>query len=454
MISTDPMLPPGLLTRDACLALAERVFRHFTSEPASLQCASGAHAETQVVRGRVRAVNEGRNVLVTLRVNTAAGRTALVSTSQIDEAGIGDLIHAARVAAGQLVTPTGHSPGLGPQVYPEPPKLCFDSVHVPMSPDGRAAVVAAAQAATERAGVMGNADVRAEFTTFAVLDNAGLSAYRAGSFAECSLTARTKDGKGSGWAWSGFEDWNRVDVDGVVRRAVELCERSAKPVAIEPGRYTVILEPAAVAALLEPMLDWSARKADWGMTPYSRDPLGNNKLGLQMLDSRLQVVADPWDPDKPTGVFTIIGTPIPSKVTWFEDGVLRNLAYDRYYAREKGKFEVVDPSGVRLYGRGETTSLDDMIRSVQRGVWINRLSHVGRLHMRTGLLTGTTRDGVFLIENGKIVKAVKNFRFTESPFFVFNKLEAFGEPVRASREIVAPRMLVRDFDLSSLTDAV
>lgn len=72
----------------------------------------------------------------------------------------------------------------------------------------------------------------------------------------------------------------------------------------------------------------------------------------------------------------------------------------------------------------------------------------------TLLLTGATRDGTFLIENGKITKPIKNFRFTESPFFVLNKLDAFGEPVRASRDVVCPRLKVRDFNFTSLTDAI
>lgn len=166
------------------------------------------------------------------------------------------------------------------------------------------------------------------------------------------------------------------------------------------------------------------------------------------------MISDPWDPERPASVILGNWEPVPGPVTWFERGVLQNLAYSADYARQVGRRPVVNPGGVRLLGDGPPQTLDEMIASTRRGVWVNRLSHVGVMDGRTLLLTGTTRDGTFLIENGKISKAIKNFRFTESPFFVFNQLEAWGEPVRASRLVVAPRLRLRGFNFSSLTDAI
>jgi predicted Zn-dependent protease len=323
-----------------------------------------------------------------------------------------------------------------------------------MRADTRAAVFRAAIDATEGAGLVGAGDAAFELRARAIMNTAGLSAYTSGTYAEFSLTARTKNGLGSGWAWSGYEDWSRVNAATVVASAVDLAQRSADPVGIEPGRYTVILEPAAVAALIEGILQWwDARFADGGATIYAKDPLGTNKIGLQMMDQRLWLVADPWDPDKPTSPIGRYGESY-TKVVWFERGVLQNLEYDPYYAKAKGRETVLDPGGARLYAEGPTQSLEEMIASTRRGLWVSRLSGVFLMNLRTMLFTGTTRDGTFLIENGKITKAVKNFRFTESPFFVLNKLEAGGEPVRASRNIVAPRLKLRDFDFTSLTDAV
>jgi predicted Zn-dependent protease len=148
-----------------------------------------------------------------------------------------------------------------------------------------------------------------------------------------------------------------------------------------------------------------------------------------------------------------VGDPL-DRVQWFKDGVLQTLAYDRVYAREKGREPVLAPDNLRLYSTDRPQSLEEMIAGTKRGLWVNHLSGGFTMNGRTLLLSGTTRDGTFLIENGKITKAIKNFRYTESPFFVLNKLEAAGEPVRASGSIVAPRLKVRDFDFTSLTDAV
>jgi predicted Zn-dependent protease len=344
---------------------------------------------------------------------------------------------------------------LGPQTYPAGPPIHFDAAIGAMAAEAQAEIFRRATDATEAAGLIAAGDLSLEARARWVRNTLGLSGYERSTYGELSLTARTNDGRGSGWSWSGYEDWTRVDVDAVIARAVDLAQRSRNPVAVEPGRYTVILEPAAVAAFVEPILgEWPASWADAGLTVFAKEPLGTNKIGLQMIDSRLGMVSDPRDPERPASMISSSWAAFPGPTSWFERGVLRNLEYDGEYARKKGRDPVADPGGARLEAEGPPQTLEDMIASTTRGVWVNRLSHITTMNRHTLLLTGTTRDGTFLIENGKITKAIKNFRFTESPFFVFNKLEAWGTPVRASRSVVAPRLKLRDFDFTSLTDAV
>lgn len=449
--------PPRVLTREESEALARRVLGLVSAPKAEVELHSTAVAKSAFALGDAYQASGKETVTVMLRVRFDDGTGAGVATNRVDEAGLKALVADAEAAAReQRVTEEGGSSlFLGPQTYPEPPQLFFDDVAAAMTAGADGAAFRAATDATEGAGLIGAGDVLFELVSRAVLNRAGLWAYERRTYGEFSLTARTKNGTGSGWAWSGYEDWARVKLADVIAQAVDLGQRSANPVAVEPGRYTVILEPAAVAPLVKETADrWSARAADQGSSVFSKQPLGTNKIGLQMMDPRLQMGSDPWDPERPSPTITSYWTPIPNRVVWFADGVLRNLEYDFWYAQDRGRQPVINPGGARLFATGPTQTLEEMIASTKRGIWVHRLSHIAIMNERTLLLSGTTRDGTFLIENGKVTKAIKNFRFTESPFFVLNKLEAAGEPVRASREIVAPRLKVRDFDFTSLTDAV
>jgi predicted Zn-dependent protease len=447
------MSVPAILTSEECEALSQRILSRMSAPEAEVDISSSARASTEFARGDAHVAGETRSTAVTLTVAVAGGR-AFVQTNRLDEPGLAALAREAEALPREYRTSDAR-PFLDPQTYAKGPQIYFDATAEAMAAESQAAIFRRATDAAEAAGLIAAGDLALHARTRWVHNTSGLTAYERSTYGELSLTSRTTDGRGSGWAWGGYEDWTRVDVQAVIARAVDLARRSANPVAVEPGRYPVILEPAAVAALIEPILDeWPARWADAGLTAFAKEPLGTNKIGLRMLDRRLGMVSSPWDPERPASTIAGGWAPVRGPVTWFEQGVLANLRYDPGYAAEKGRASVVDPGGVRLTAEGAPTSLEEMIASTKRGIWVNRLSQVAVMSRRTLLLTGTTRDGTFLVENGKITKAIKNLRFTESPFFVLNRLEASGDPVRASASIVAPRLKLLDFDFTSLTDAV
>ena len=150
------------------------------------------------------------------------------------------------------------------------------------------------------------------------------------------------------------------------------------------------------------------------------------------------------------------GLPVGRQV-WFEDGVLKQLLYSRYWAKKQGKEPTSFPGSVKLAGGSE--SLDQLIASTERGVLLTRLWYLREVDPRTILYTGLTRDGTFLIENGKVSKALRNFRFNESPLFILNNIEALGRGERlagteSGGDVVMPSIKVRDFNFTSLSEAV
>lgn len=290
----------------------------------------------------------------------------------------------------------------------------------------------------------------------AIGNNLGLFGYHRSTTANYTLTARTTDGTGSGWAGAEVNDWKALDFDALARRAIQKAELSRNPVAIEPGRYTVIMEPQAVADLVQLVAFYAdARAADEGRSPFVKAG-GGNKIGQKIVDSRVTILSDPFDPDLRSQPYDGDGLPLGRQV-WIENGVLKQLYYSRFWAKKQGRAPTGAPSSFRM--TGGNTSIEDMIRSTQRGVLVTRLWYLREVDPRTILYTGLTRDGTFLVENGKVTRGIRNFRFNDSPLFMLNNIEALGRPERvagteAGGPVVVPAVKARDFTFTSLSDAV
>lgn len=287
-------------------------------------------------------------------------------------------------------------------------------------------------------------------------NSAGMFLYHRGTKANYTLTVRTADGTGSGWAGAEEPQFSSIDFDRISTRAIEKAELSRNPVAIEPGRYTVILEPQAVGDLMTLVAFYAdARSADEGRSPFVKTG-GGNKIGEKIADERVSFYSDPYDPKILADPFDGEGFPLTRR-NWIDKGVLKELQYGRFWAKKQGKQPTGSPNNVVMTG-GSTTR-DQMIASTQRGILVSRLWYLREVDPRTLLYTGLTRDGTYLIENGKITRPIKNMRFNESPLFMLNNLEALGPQervagVEALIPCVMPLLKVRDFNFTSLSDAV
>jgi predicted Zn-dependent protease len=226
--------------------------------------------------------------------------------------------------------------------------------------------------------------------------------------------------------------------------------------AIEPGKYTVILEPAAGIVLLEQLYGGlDARSADEGRSFLSKAG-GGTKLGEKLVDERVNIYSDPQDPRLPGSTWNGDGRP-QEKMSWIEKGVVKNLAYSRYWAQKKGVKAIPFPGPVIM--EGGTASLEELIKSTEKGILVTRLWYIRPVDPQTLLYTGLTRDGTFYIENGQIKFPIKNFRFNESPVIMLNNLDTLGRTertmsVESNQSCLIPPMKIKEFTFTSLSDAV
>jgi len=215
-----------------------------------------------------------------------------------------------------------------------------------------------------------------------------------------------------------------------------------------------------VADLLAFMVfSFDARQADEGRSFFSKKG-GGNRIGEQILGEKLRILSDPAHSLAPTVSFDNEGLPL-SRHIWVENGVLKDLFYSRYWAEKSGKEPTAGPSNVVM--EGGTATRDDLIAGTERGVLVTRFWYIRPLDPQTILVTGLTRDGLFLIEKGKVTRPVKNMRWNETPIVAFNNIDAMTPPERvvsgegiggAGLSIVCPAARIREFTFSSASDAV
>jgi len=415
-------------------------------------------------RGNVRfarntATTAGASSGVNLAITSSFGKRAgTVTTAQFDDDSLQRAVRAAEEIARLSPENPEAMPVLGPQTFGSSTAF-FDDV-AGASPDWRASSVETAISLSKKQEVVSAGFVETQAAMQAIASSKGLFAYDRYTAADYNLTARTPDGTGSGWASRSFNELRLLDPAKLAGAAIDKAARTKTPMAIEPGKYTVVLEPAAIADLLAFMMfSGDARQADEGRSYFSKKG-GGNRVGDQILDEKVQIYSDPAHPLAPTVSFDNEGLPL-SKNVWVDKGVLKDLFYSRFWADKMGKRPTAGPANLIMEGGSAT--MDDLITGVERGILVTRFWYIRPLDPQTILVTGLTRDGVFMIERGKVTRPVKNMRWNESPIVAFNNLDAMtpaervvsGEGIGgAGLSIVCPAARIREFTFSSSSDAV
>jgi predicted Zn-dependent protease len=452
----DALTAPGDggLSREAAQALSEKIVKMSKADAINVTINAGLNTNVRFAANQMSTA--GSIVDANVAVQAAYGpKHAVVTTNDLSDEALKRTVEQAERLAKLAPDDPESMPELDPQKYVSV-NAWFDSTATLTAGERAKAALSALEPARAAGDVTAAGFLIAGAGMTSVSNQKGMFAYFRTTSSNYTLTVRTKDGTGSGWAAADHPDWKQIDFAAVAKRAIDKARASRNPQKVEPGRYTVILEAQAVGDLVQLVGNYAdARTSDEGRSPFVKQG-GGNKIGEKIVDNRVTIFSDPADPQLLAQPFDGEGFPIARQV-WIENGTLKQLYYSRFWAKKQGKQPTGAPSSLKM--SGGSASIDEMIRGTERGILVTRLWYLREVDPRTILYTGLTRDGTFLIENGKVSRSAQNFRFNESPLFMLNNLEALGKAERLAGteqggSIVMPSIKVRDFNFTSLSEAV
>ncbi len=394
----------------------------------------------------------------TLTVQAVVGRrSGMATTNRLDSSALRQVADRA-LAMARLAPEDEGLPEMAPPA--DPPSLPgFVAATAGCSPEERAAVVGPVMQEAAGRGLNASGALTTAASALAVANTLGHFAYHADSYAQFTCTVRSPDS--SGWVDRHRRDWRALDVAALGAGAIGKAELSRDPDEVAPGRYTVVLEPNAVAELVA-FLAWlglGAQSEQEGRSFLS------GRLGERVTGAGVTLVDDAFDPRSFGRPFDHEGTP-RQRVTLIDDGIARAVVHDRRTALAAGIEStghacpppaVEGPIPYDLVLAPGTSSLDQLIASTAHGILVTRFWYNRVVDARRTIITGMTRDGTFLIQDGRLTRGLRNLRFNESVLEVLARAEGAGRDAEPTvfdyvgNCVVAPALKVRDFHFTGVT---
>jgi len=415
-------------------------------------------------------VQYDRQISITVRLGAKTGNS---TTREFDDESLKTAVDEAIDAASK----GRDNPNLPPLVKGPQTYLPVDAAlpaMVEFGPGDRAKWVKQSIDICEKKGVLGAGYIPKAYQTTCLANSEGVFAYYQYAETGFILTCRMPSGSGSGWSGlTGAKELSQIDVAQLTEVAANKAVKSQKPRAIEPGRYTTILEPRPAARFLSTMMGaFNAGGGGFGGgggggfnfggigRPFFNAD-GTTKIGQKLFSESFTLRSDVGNP-------ILRQTPINNDgsaakpVTWVEKGVLKNVYYDAATARREKKEPSPATPNMSLVAEGGTQTLEEMIKSTRRGLLVTFLWYLRPVDTVTLLNTGMTRDGLFLIENGEIAGPAQNFRWNMSPLVGFANISAVGKsvPIHTGEAYdgpgtaLVPPVRIEDFYMTSVSPAV
>jgi predicted Zn-dependent protease len=462
-----------MYSRDEIKALADKVLNMAKADAVEVAFDGGERSATRWANSSitVNLVQYDQQLSVTIRHGQKQGTA---STREFDDDSLKAMVDEAEDAAQKARDNPNLTPLVkGPQEYV--PVNAVVQRTADFGPGERAAWVKQSVDICGKKGVLGAGYIPKAYQTTCLANSEGLFAYYQYAEAGFVLTCRMANGSGSGWSGiTGAKELSQINVAELTEIASNKALKSQKPRAIEPGRYTTIIEPRPAARFLSTMM--GAFNAGGGGGGFGGGGGGFNfggigrpfvnadgtpKIGQKLFSESFTLKSDVGNP-------ILRQTPIMNDgsaakpVTWIEKGVLKNVYYDPATARRQKVAPSPANPNMSLVVEGTNQSIDDMVKSTRRGLLVTFFWYLRPVDTLTLLNTGMTRDGLFLIENGEIAGPVQNFRWNMSPLVAFANLSAVGKavPIHTGEAYdgpgtaLMPAIRVEDFYMTSVSPAV
>ena len=465
-----------MLTHDHAASIFDKLRRLATADEIELLISGGRSALTRFANNTIHQNVAQEESHISLRVSFD-NRTARASTNKHDDDSLLRLVQSAEALA-RVQQP---EPDLLPMPSPEevrsnaadadasPVQRYFDST-ARLTPQDRARSVAlmvdiAKKHALISAGIFSSAEV-----VEGIFNSRGVADWYQQTLAEASVTMIGDTS--SGWQKGNSPDAAQLDAAHLAEVAAQKAIASKNPRELPSGKYTVILEPAAVLDAVGFMF-WDFG----GSALLEQRSFLNDRIGTQLFGENITVWDDVYHPLQAGVPFDGEGIK-RHRLKLIENGVVRRVTYARSSAQRMQQSEMASTLGpIAATGHGfalpneigeaplnivfappepgQLQTVEQMVASTERGILVSRLWYIREVDPYEKILTGMTRDGTFLVEGGKLQGGVLNFRFNESLIHMLQNVEAMGQPVRASGEesfdMVAPPMKVRDFNFTETT---
>jgi predicted Zn-dependent protease len=469
-----------MYSRDEIKALTDKILNMTSSaaavkvDGAEVSFDGGERAGTRWANSTITTnlVQYDQQISMTVRIGAKSGNS---TTREFDDESLKAAVDEAIDAASKARDNPNLPPLVkGPQTY-IPVDAALPAT-AEFGPGDRANWVKQSIDICEKKGVLGAGYIPKAYQTTCLANSEGLFAYYQYAETGFILTCRMPSGSGSGWSGlTGAKELSQIDVAQLTEIAANKAVKSQKPRAIEPGRYTTILEPRPAARFLSTMMGaFNAGGGGGGFgggggggfnfggigRPFFNAD-GTSKIGQKLFSESFTLKSDVGNP-------ILRQTPINNDgsaarpMTWVEKGVLKNVFYDAATARREKKEPSPATPNMSLVVEGGTQSLEDMITSTRRGLLVTFFWYLRPVDTVTLLNTGMTRDGLFLIENGEIAGPVQNFRWNMSPLVGFANISAIGKsvPIHTGEAYdgpgtaLVPPVRIEDFYMTSVSPAV